>query len=57
MFNLIRRYFSKGVESFDFVICGLGNPEPKYKNQRHNIGKIFINDFAKEKKLNFTSHK
>lgn len=63
MFNVFRKFFSRSYfneidkSSIDYIICGLGNPEPKYKNQRHNIGKIYINDFAKANKCDFKSNK
>ena len=36
------------MESIDKIICGLGNPEEKYKLTRHNIGWRII-DLLKEK--------
>lgn len=32
------------------LIIGLGNPGEKYKNNRHNVGQLFI-DYLKEQKL------
>ncbi len=53
-----RNYFNSiDKTSISYVIFGLGNPEPEHKNQRHNIGKIFINDFLKQKNLSFSSNK
>ena len=37
-------------------IIGLGNPK-KYEGTRHNIGRDFVTNLVKEKKINFTQHK
>ncbi len=31
-----------------YVVCGLGNPGDEYKNTRHNVGMIIIDEFAKK---------
>lgn len=41
----------------DYVLCGLGNPEPKYKNHRHNIGKLFLNFLARDIGREYTETK
>jgi peptidyl-tRNA hydrolase, PTH1 family len=33
------------------LIIGLGNPEEKYTNNRHNVGYLFIDELKKEKNL------
>ncbi len=33
------------------LIVGLGNPEEKYTNNRHNVGYLFIDELKKEKNL------
>ncbi len=40
-----------------YQIFGLGNPEPKFRKTRHNIGKIFINDLANQVNQNFIENK
>ena len=35
-------------KDLDFLIVGLGNPEPERKNTRHNIGFLVINELATE---------
>ena len=37
-------------------IIGLGNPK-KYEGTRHNIGRDFVTNLVKEKKINFTQQK
>ncbi len=35
------------------VIIGLGNPEKKYQNTRHNFGSLVVETLIREKKLSF----
>ena len=39
------------------LIVGLGNPGKEYENTRHNIGFIFIDDFAEKNKLSIDKEK
>lgn len=35
------------------LVVGLGNPEEKYKNTRHNVGFIVLNEFAEAQNVEF----
>ena len=35
------------------VIVGIGNPDSRYKNNRHNVGFQFLDFFSEKKKLSF----
>jgi len=54
---ILKLYFLKNGNYNEkmFVIVGLGNPEKKYKNTRHNIGFEAVNKFAE--KNNFPEFK
>lgn len=41
------------MNKYDFVIIGLGNPGEKYKNNRHNIGWMILDEFALRQKVNY----
>ncbi len=34
--------------SIEYIVAGLGNPDKKYENTRHNTGFICVNAIAKE---------
>ena len=38
----------------DKFLIGLGNPGKEYKNNRHNVGFLLINNFSEKYNLNFT---
>ena len=39
------------------LVVGLGNPGKEYENTRHNIGYMFIDNYAKSKKIEINSEK
>lgn len=39
------------------LIIGLGNPGPKYKDTKHNIGFITLDEIASQKNIQFNKHK
>lgn len=44
-------FFKKEQSTFEYLIVGLGNPEPKYDNTRHNVGFHAIDTMVKHYNL------
>jgi len=40
-----------------WLVVGLGNPGAEYKNTRHNIGHMVVDELAREHSLTWSSHK
>ena len=40
-----------------WLIVGLGNPGAKYRNTRHNMGFMTVNELAKRWSIHFANHK
>ena len=40
-----------------WLVVGLGNPGADYKNTRHNIGQMVVDDLARANSLTWSSHK
>lgn len=38
------------------LFVGLGNPDKKYQNTRHNLGQIIVNNFVEKNNLNFKNY-
>lgn len=38
------------------LFVGLGNPDKKYQNTRHNLGQIIVDNFVKKNNLNFKNY-
>lgn len=49
MFNFSKNKFSSAV---DFLVVGLGNPDKKYENTRHNTGFIALDYIAEKRNCN-----
>lgn len=58
MFEFLRNIFKKKEEeTVMFVIVGLGNPDKKYENTRHNIGFDVIDKMADKYHISITDKK
>lgn len=44
-------FFKKEQPNFEYLIVGLGNPEPKYDNTRHNVGFNAVDTMVKHYNL------
>lgn len=55
--NLIQKLFPRGSgganQPVEWLIAGLGNPGPKYKNTRHNVGWWSLDDLAEKSGTKF----
>ena len=40
-----------------WLVVGLGNPGAEYRNTRHNIGHMVVDELARENSLTWSSHK
>ncbi len=50
-------FFKKQKENNIFLVCGLGNPEPKYELTRHNAGFLAVDKFAENQNVSFNKNK
>ena len=57
--NLIQKLFPRGSggarQPVEWLIAGLGNPGPKYKNTRHNVGWWALDDLAESSGVSLKS--
>ncbi len=50
-------FFKKEKNENVFLVCGLGNPEPKYEKTRHNAGFLAVDKLAENLKVSFNKKK
>lgn len=45
------------MNSIDYIVVGLGNPDKKYENTRHNTGFMVVDYIAKKLNAKMTTDK